>query len=330
MIKSIQILRAIAAWMVVLHHLMQILFIGEQQSGWFGNLVWKGAIGVDIFFVISGFIIYKSICNVKISSKTFIIHRAARIIPAYWFFTIIVALISYFYPDSIFITKYDLSLLIKSLLFIPAESPSGYGYVPLLTIGWTLNYEVFFYVSVFICLLFFRKYATIGIFGLIIILSLTLPLLGKPFDFYGNHQVYEFLLGCAIGVAHKNNLSERINPYLALIIGMASITYILNNSEVHGFFFIGLPCAILVFSLLSIERLVSDNLISRVLIKLGDWSYSTYLVHVIVISLVYKAMVNYDSYRSIVVFICFLLILGLSFLSYRFIEKPFNSLVKKV
>ena len=78
--------------------------------------------------------------------RQFLLNRALRIVPAYWFYTALMAMLllacSQWMPHQAFTWPH----LLLSLLFIPAENPGGYGLYPTLNVGWTLNYEMFFYL----------------------------------------------------------------------------------------------------------------------------------------------------------------------------------------
>lgn len=84
---SLQILRGIAAWMVVYHHVMQFYFSFHADSA-IGHFFAKyGNFGVDIFFVLSGFVMYFSARNKNQSGVEFLVNRAFRVMPVYWFYT---------------------------------------------------------------------------------------------------------------------------------------------------------------------------------------------------------------------------------------------------
>ena len=124
---SIQVLRAVAALSVLLYH-----------AGLF-NI---GYGGVDVFFVISGFIM--GTIGVREAPNEFFGKRLIRIVPLYWAVTIAMCLLSLL-PGAFQQFTFDLPRLVKSLLFIPhVDVPTGRVW-PLLVPGWTLNYEMFFY-----------------------------------------------------------------------------------------------------------------------------------------------------------------------------------------
>jgi len=164
-LHNIQMLRAFAAMIVVMHHLLPHyqamggdLYIIKSISEW-------GFVGVDIFFVISGFIMAYTTFNKKRGSKSakiFIKHRLFRIYLGYlpFFF---VMLISLYYANPLKLEKLD---IIGSLLLINADM-----FKLVLPVSWSLSYELYFYI-LFLFTLFFslkRLYILIPSFTIIII-----------------------------------------------------------------------------------------------------------------------------------------------------------------
>ena len=139
-IKSIQALRAAAVIPVVYIH----SFISNQNSFQyhFFHLYQWGAIGVDLFFVISGFImttIMPTYLGGRLDAKNFIVKRFIRIFPLYWLISFIVILIS--------LKNYAISTesLIKTVAFFPLIDRDHFIF-PIIPPGWTLPYEVFFFI----------------------------------------------------------------------------------------------------------------------------------------------------------------------------------------
>ncbi|MDE2035627.1 MAG: acyltransferase, partial [Pseudomonas sp.] len=127
MLISVQALRALAAWTVVGHHFMQIFF-GFKADSALGHLfVDKGAAGVDVFFVISGLVIFLSTENKQLPPWRFLLYRLLRIVPAYWFYTLLMALLVVFARPVLPDQSVDAAHVLMSLLFIPSENPGGYG-----------------------------------------------------------------------------------------------------------------------------------------------------------------------------------------------------------
>ncbi|MEB0007625.1 acyltransferase [Pseudomonas sp. RTB3] len=217
--------------------------------------------------------------------------------------------------------------LLKSLAFLPAENPSGVGLFPLLTVGWTLNYEMAFYAIFFLALYAPKKLRLPTIFLGIYILAYIVPKLNGSFSFYTNKIVFEFLMGILIALMYKKDWFQFINLPVALTLAAGSIYTVVTTAGVnHEPIRFGVPCSLLVIASLSQEKRFPKN---AFIATLGDWSYSTYLSHVLVICYMYKAQNTFNlSLLTTLAIIC-LTILITSYLSYTFIEKPFTNFTKK-
>jgi exopolysaccharide production protein ExoZ len=293
-LSSLQFLRALAAWMVVFHHYNQVIFdwdmgnsiLGAQFGDFFKVY---GKLGVDIFFVISGFIMFYSLHRSPTSSGKFIINRIVRVVPVYWFYTFLLLLLTTF---SIAETSSQFTFvsLIKSLLFIPHDNPSEtLGAFPFLTVGWTLNFEMFFYVTLACMLAVFKNKAVIGTF----ILLLVLPVVWGDHWAFGFRTILtssylaEFAIGLLLGFVFCNgNYFPRNNNFAALAIFAIAISVMyIGGVTQNKYLIIGL----IVTSVLCIRDAIFDNKLGRLLCYLGDISYSTYLVHAIILFV----LVNY-------------------------------------
>src|SRR3990167_499256 len=146
--ENIQALRAIAAMMVVFFHIAGLemrYFHCMALSPYFTDL---GNAGVDIFFVISGFIMVQ-VTQGKFQNKfeinKFFLNRIKRIYPLYWFYSLLVVLAIFIYPH-ISSHKWSVDGLIKSFLLIPQQGD------PYLIVGWTLIHEMYFYITMILLL----------------------------------------------------------------------------------------------------------------------------------------------------------------------------------
>jgi len=138
-----QILRFIAAAAVLTKHSIVLFLPGSALL----TIPWSG--GVDLFFVISGFImawLTRDWFGRPGASGQFLLRRAIRIIPPYWFFTSLMVATLLIAPDAPRHTRFAIGPAIASYAFFPWPRPSDGGVWPLLAQGWTLNYEAFFYV----------------------------------------------------------------------------------------------------------------------------------------------------------------------------------------
>jgi len=148
-IEAIQGLRAAAAFSVAALHVLHDA-IGLDPGGLAASLhdalPWQA--GVDLFFVISGFVMVYSSADLfgQRSGRTvFMTRRVVRIVPLYWAATTLFLLIALIAPSAISHDDLTSARIVMSYGFIPAWSSSGF-IQPIYSLGWTLNYEMFFYV----------------------------------------------------------------------------------------------------------------------------------------------------------------------------------------
>ena len=317
MLYSLQALRAFAAWVVVCHHFMQIFF-DFHASGPVGQLLAdRGAVGVDIFFVISGLVIYLSTRDKPIVPSQFLVNRALRIIPAYWFYTVLMALLlltaSRWMPHQVF----DWQHLLLSLLFIPAENPGGYGLYPTLNVGWTLNFEMFFYLLFGLAFLVRQRHQLLLVSVALLLVSEVLGRLGVLSRFYNNGIIYEFLLGIGLGVLYRRGMvREGLWLPLALLMAAGYALYHLDASQrlLHW----GLPSALIVLAFISLEPFFKGN---QTLKMLGDCSYSVYLTHVLILYAGWFICERFSLNPYLVFAFCVPSIGLMSWLSYQWLER---------
>jgi len=249
---SIQLLRGLAAAMVVFHHSITV-------DKWLYNPLQgldSPQAGVDIFFVISGFIMLSSAS--RDDWKNFIIKRMIRIIPLYWLANAILAAITYVRRG---FSSGDIPDIFLSILFIPHFSPVDPYYIwPFLTPGWSLNFEMFFYI-VFAAALFFRNpWMTASCLG-------ALVLAGSMFNFqsaagltYTSPLLLEFLGGMLLArrlpALRSRNLSGLIVIGFAIILACNSF-FRLDTGNFVGIGRVacwGVPSLLIVAGFVSIEQ----------------------------------------------------------------------------
>lgn len=204
---GVQALRGLAAVLVAIAHLLEH-GLGEEVPH---VLLFGGRFGVVIFFVISGFVIHYSSGSGSIEPGAFAIRRLMRITPLYWATTLVVAVCSLTAPQIFKTTSFDAAGLIKSLLFIPYEAPAGsMDWRPLFKLGWTLNYEIFFYTMTLA--LFWCRTARLRAIGLTVILCAFILRLQFPRDphsiiaFYASYNLLPFLAGVWIAEAFRSGI----------------------------------------------------------------------------------------------------------------------------
>ena len=299
-LSGLQMLRAIAAWLVVVHHYHQLVHDFDESSLIGKLLVGVGSYAVKVFFVISGFIMHRSLTERSQGAGEFLRRRLERIVPAYWLATglFLICLVLVAKADSPW-SHWDLGSLLMSLLFVPHEHRGGMGQYPVLTVGWSLNYEMFFY-ALLALMLWWRGRAwlvpsVVLLLGLVFLWPPSWPL-GK---FLGDSLLLYFVAGLAIShwrdrlVAWRSEgqpgASARLDLALCLLLVAWMVTY-LGARPLPGLWRIDtalqlLSAAAAVGLAVRCERHVVGAPALRWLARLGDASYSTYLVHPIVLIL---------------------------------------------
>lgn len=336
---SIQSLRALAAVLVMCFHFKS--YINHSFPGVGDFLFLNGDIGVDLFFLISGFIIYyiTQHDNGGISSaKIFFIKRFCRVFPPYLAITLLVAGSSI---DSWIDTA-------KSLLFIPLDTSLKAPWFGLakLFVGWTLNYEFMFYTLFTVCMLFKQK--KVIILSAVILLAVIIPAMlnstgispSNNYNYPGylatltNSLMLEFLVGCfaAYLVLHKKIVySFKLSIALITLSSVFFIAVVLtHHSSLGGVGYIA-SSFMLLFSLTNHEILYSFRAPAAILAT-GKVSFSLYLVHFRAKSLLRKSfnLNNIGTYTGIIMFfLAVILSFLLAFISYYLLEKKLSSKFKK-
>jgi exopolysaccharide production protein ExoZ len=277
---GIQALRAIAACLVVFTH--STFYAFERLDRHF--FVWqRGTRGVDVFFVISGFVmIYASqkLFGLPGGWKTFAEHRILRIVPLYWLVTTLKVLIVLFTAGFALHTILSPVTAICSYLFLPARDLDG-RLEPLVGVGWTLNFEMLFYF-LFAWALFLRVnvFKFVGVILAVFSIGAAFRQPGwPPATFYLNSIVLEFFLGmliakaCIAGKYFPRNLA-----YALVACGFALLLLLPENNWMLPKVLInGVPAALIVWSTASLGK--AEDFIPRIILYLGDASYSIYLIH---------------------------------------------------
>jgi peptidoglycan/LPS O-acetylase OafA/YrhL len=243
-----------------------------------------GTVGVDLFFFISGFIMWGTTEYRERSPGAFWLARIVRIVPLYWIFTTVYVAAALITPQSFYAVHLDAAHILKSYLFVPAVHPNLAMILPVYTLGWTLNYEMFFYLLFGLCLFVplprLRFALLAAAFLLLVVAGLIVQPSGPIARTYTDPILLEFLAGVMLAIASP--LLMRAGSIGGLILMAAAIAWI---AVVYGFGFDlerivsnGIPAAIAVAGALMIEPAVRARP-SRLWLMLGDASYSIYLAH---------------------------------------------------
>ena len=297
-LNSIQAMRGIAAVLVMLFH-FQWFFNFDSIN--IGTLLFSnGRIGVPVFFVISGFIMAYTTRRYGASEVArFVIKRLARVYPLYLIATLsFVALLNTTLPDATDIN--NINDLLRSLTFYPLRNNDApyFGWATL-PVGWTLNYEMFFYLVLAFSLFFGRLcWIVLGV-----VLSATLvamPLLSAGFWSYipevnynftfaylsmiSNPIMLNFTAGVLCGLLLKQrtiNISKKMSIALITIsVSLYIYQYIANINPGWGFSQWGIGAAIIILLVVNHEHRFGLR-VNKVLIYLGEISFSIYLNHIV-------------------------------------------------
>jgi exopolysaccharide production protein ExoZ len=314
-VLSIQYLRAVAAIGVLVFH------TAERAGVGFG----PGAAGVDVFFVISGFIMWMITGERGTRPWTFLARRAARIIPLYWLVTLSVAALAIVIPSAFPHLKPTADHVFKSLLFYPHADSNG-DIAPLIVPGWTLDYEMFFYVVFAACLLLpgrLRAYALTIALGLLVAAGYAFRPLNPALATYSNPLLLEFLAGVWLGAMWVKGIRLRRGIAEAAIslgvAGFALVAALGIDVEPVRILAWGIPAFLIVAGAVSREPLRKWPAGKF----LGDASYSIYLVHGLAISFCARllTMLHVGSLAVFfVVSLCGGIVLGAA--CYCFVERP--------
>jgi exopolysaccharide production protein ExoZ len=257
----------------------------------------------------------------------FIKKRLTRIVPLYWFYTSLFLFLFLLILFPNLFGNYKMGSTewtISSYLFFPA-----YNYrdmlEPILSIGWTLHYEIFFYFVFGIFLLFDKKYLLI--LPLIFVLFLQFNYQNYILNYYFNSIIIEFLFGLLIAVLYeKYNIKNKTFLFTSLLLGiLLLLSNIFIYYNLNRFIVYGLPWSIVFISIIYLEKnYVSFK--SKLIVLIGDASYSIYLSHIFTIGLVSKLISN----SLLFIFCSLILSTVVGILSYLLLEKQFTKISNKV
>ncbi len=323
---TIQALRAVAALLVVVHHASMMSAKLRHTDRFWEN----GAAGVDIFFVISGFVIILSaapLAQKQHPARTFLLRRLRRLVPMYWIVTSVELLLTFVAPTFTTDLRGSPLHVISSYFFWPTYIDGGAG--PILSVGWTLNFEMLFYllvtlalalrvvppvrflVPVILCLAASSHWAEQGHLG---ILTLASPML------------LEFLYGVLIAqaVLQGKTLGPIVSCIFIAVAPVVLFTTVMHHGAPRCLLW-GLPAAALVAGSVGLESFLAPRIPSA-LQELGDSSYSLYLIHALLLPAIAESAarlhVHGEVTIALLVWVSVLVCLLCGELSYRLLERP--------
>ncbi|MCF3638948.1 acyltransferase [Rhizobium sp. TRM95111] len=316
---GVQYLRGLAALAVVLFH-------AAERSG---HAFAIGAAGVDVFFVISGFIMWIISARRPVSPGRFLAERLRRIVPVYWLATsvMLAGAAAGLFPNLVISAGHTAA----SLLFLPMRSPSNGEIWPVLVQGWTLNFEMFFYLVFAAALVLparFRLAAVAGLFASLVAAGTLVDSNDPLFLTYTSPIVFEFVAGMAIG---RLWLAGRLPP-----VAVALALVALSLAGFAALWLLRLPfdetvcgplAAALVLATVTLDR---HGHVPKLALPalIGNASYSIYLWHTFAISVVAKAGPSLGLDTPFVLVAATLLGTGCGILAYVLVERPLAAVLR--
>lgn len=337
-LSSLQVLRALAAWTVVVHHWMQLVHGFRYDSRLSEFFVKNGSFGVDVFFVVSGVVMAVSVRRTSdLHIGTFLKKRLIRIYPTWWIWLLATVVCGQFWfvEGARPITANQLAC---SVTLIPSWFPSPeIRQYPLLPVGWTLYYEVCFYLLIGILLPLRRYSYVIWVTACLLMLTLAgrflawTPVFGT---FWAYWKIREFSAGILIGSVFlpwvgRSTTSVRVVAAMGMFL-LTALTLFTPEASVP----LGkdaVLAASIVAAVISIEDVFDRFLIFRPIILLGTWSYSTYLCHWILIATASHVVKKVGaSWEPVVLVVAFAAIAAMSAASFHFVESGNGTVLRRL
>lgn len=287
-ITSVQVLRAVAALGVVACH------YGLFYSQSLGNplaitTLTFGEAGVDLFFVISGFIMVyasQSLAGRAGAPMTFFTRRVIRIVPIYWLVTAAYLAAALLLPG--LQKNLPLDYVASSFAFIPYPAPDGSTLQPLVGQGWSLNYEMPFY-AIFALALFapprIAVLAASGILAGVVALGQVFAPVNPMLRFWTDPIILEFVFGMLLGLAYVEGI--RLPRALGWVLFVGGLVLFLAATQLHQWIGgrvipWGLP-AVAAVAGATLGGVSASGAAWRGLVLIGEASYALYLTHALAV-----------------------------------------------
>ena len=302
---------------------------GQLYSSW----MLIGSAGVDLFFVISGFVmvhVTKSNFESPGTATKFAVSRISRVYPPYWVLTFLVFLLWIYSPSSIN-SKSGGADPITSFLLLPSKT------LPLVPVAWTLVHEVFFYFCFWLFIVFGRRRylpSALIIWGVVSAINAAIFWIDPTYAFRGllfSPLNAEFCIGGLLALSPKKGkgwifiiLGFAIFATISIYFEMIRREIFMHDSVRIAYFLI--PSALVVYGALVLE--INKIIPSVWLAQVGEWSYSLYLVHILIIHSIYRVfrMANINSLSEInlilLLAVLFLSSMVISYIFHKHVEMP--------
>jgi len=302
----VQVLRGMAALLVLLGHVQEQLAVAMAKAGMppWPRLAWPGGFGVDLFFCISGFIMVVTSARLfgqPGATRNFLRRRALRLVPLYWLatgaFGMVLALGTQPGPAQ------PVQAWLASLLFIPypTRGIEGDMVFPLLSLGWSLNYEVLFYLLFSVAIVLPARRAVLAVWAALLLLTAAGAVLEPDHPalvFWSRPIVLEFGMGMLVGLGWLTG--RRLPASWCTALALAALAWLLADplnmtqagrgaptpNDLMRLLGWGMPAALALAAAVALQRPAGHTARASALLqpvawlaRLGDWSYALYLFH---------------------------------------------------
>jgi exopolysaccharide production protein ExoZ len=327
-------LRGIAALLVVFVHLEAL----GAMAGLPGNATFFGNSGVDLFFVISGMIMVMTTAGGRQTPLGFLRNRLTRIAPLYWTITFMVFAIALAAPALMQSTTADPVQLLKSLAFVPSPRADGMMF-PTVFVGWSLNYEMMFYLLFALGMMLPGRAAGLALTGAVLVAAVAAGQLLHPADpvlrFYAQPVILEFGAGMALGALLPRLQVRAAWRWPAAVVGLIAFAVMLGDAafgrQLDRAVIFGIPAVVVVASAVIAERAGLKAGQGWVQL-LGASSYAMYLTHFFCTQAVVKAAARLHAgpVLAVALFpVAFLLVVAVGILAHRRLELPLTELGRR-
>lgn len=332
--------RAIAAWLVFVYHFFP--YKKHSVPVFIKNTVNEFHIGVDMFFVLSGFLIaYRYFDENPINFKKYMVNRVARIYPMYFLLTILV-FANYYFKNNYWnfenTKQFFVSITMTKALF------KDYTFIGIPQ-GWTLTLEELFYLTAPLYFLFIRKNKNyLFIIPILIFLmgySLKIIADGRFWGFMQSNianYIFQFFVGIALALAIKKKYFEKIHFKNFTYIGIIFIILFVFTRHYTGgiinfkndfaratelLIIALLGIAPLLYGLIFEKTFIQKILSSELMVLLGKSSYVFYLIHKGFIPILFNDNISENK------ILLFIFLNGLSMVMFHYLEEPINNYIRK-
>ena len=341
-LNSVQLARGFAALAVVAFHaetIQEKYFQVKVLPQFFDG----GISGVDLFFVISGFVMVLTTRGRHGKPKEvgkFLWNRFFRIYPTYWAYFFALVPVALLFPSFINASQGGRVDFVSSFFLLPTDI------LPILLVAWTLTLELWFYV-VFAIILFLPErwiIAALSVwFVALVAINWAGPISANPYlELPTNAMAIEFVFGGAVAL-----LFRHLNRVVAAIAGVAGIVVVIALGNpvpadlyagpgLERPFTLGVGYALILLSITAVEHRSGGVGVFKRFTIFGDMSYSVYLCHILVLSALGRVWASISgsfgtNLFAVIVWWVFTiaLVLAVGYLSYRLIERPVMALSKR-